>query len=148
MEHSPSREAHQFAASQEIPRILWNPKVHYRIHKCRPPVSTLSQLNPVYTPTSHLLKIHFNIILPYTPGSTKWSLSLRFSNQDPVYASSLPIRAICHAYIIILDFITRTIMGEEYRLLSSSLWSFLKFPVTSSILDPNILLKPYLNLRA
>jgi hypothetical protein len=32
MEHS-SWETNQFSASQEIPRILWKPKVHYCIQK-------------------------------------------------------------------------------------------------------------------
>ena len=59
---SPSCAADWFAASQEIPRISRNPKVHYRPHKRPPPVSILGQNNPVHIPTSHLLQIRPNII--------------------------------------------------------------------------------------
>jgi len=42
MEQSPSWEAIWSAASQVIPRILRNPKVHHRTHKRTPPVPILS----------------------------------------------------------------------------------------------------------
>jgi len=85
MVQSPSWEAIWFAASQEIPRISRNPKVHYHTHKRPPPVSILGQSNPVQIPTSHLLQIHPNIIHPSTPRSPQWSLSLLFPHQEPIH---------------------------------------------------------------
>jgi len=89
-QHSPSWENIRFSDSQVIPHIILNPKIHYRIHKGPPNVPIISQLDPVHNLTSHFLKIHLNIILPSTPGSAKWSLSLRFPHQKPVYVSHLP----------------------------------------------------------
>jgi hypothetical protein len=79
MEQSPFWESNRFVTSQEIPRILWNPKVHYGIHKCPSPFPILSQPDPLHTPTSHFLKIHLNSILPSMPGSPQWSLRVLYN---------------------------------------------------------------------
>ena len=91
-------------------------------------------------PCIPLLKIHLNIIVPSMPGSPKWSLTLRFPHQNPVYTSLLPHTCYVPTHLILLDFITWTILSEKYRSLSSSLCSFLHSPVTSPLSGPNILL--------
>ena len=53
---------------------------------------------------------------------------------------SSPIRATCPDNLILLDFIPRTILGEEYKTFISSLCSLLQSPVTSSLLGPSIYL--------
>jgi len=126
----PSWEANWFAASQEIPRISRNPKVHYRTHKRPPPVTILGQPNPVHIPTSHLLEIRPNIIHPSTLRSHQWSLSLRFPHQDPIHPLSSTNSATCPAHLILLDFVTRKILGEEYKSFSSSLCNLLHSPFT------------------
>ena len=128
MVQSPSWEANWFAASQEIFRISRNPKVHYRTHKRPPPVSILGQPNPVPIPTSHLLEIHPNIIHPSTPGLPSGLLPSGSPSKTLCTSLSSPICATCPSHLILLDFITRTILGEQYKSFSSSLWSLLHSP--------------------
>jgi hypothetical protein len=79
-----------FAANQEIPRILWNSKLHYRTNKSPPLVPIQNQIHLVPTTHSHILNIHLNIILPSTSFYTQWSLTLRFPHQTLGHISLPP----------------------------------------------------------
>ena len=132
---SPSSEANFFAASQEILRISRNQKVHYRTHNRPPPVSILGQPNPVHMPTTHLLEIRPNIIHPSTPRSPPVSPPRTYTPPSPH-----PYAPHAQPISFFSIFITRTILGEQYKSFSSSLRILLHSSVTSSFLCPNILL--------
>jgi len=77
MEQNPSRQANSRSASQEIHSRLWNPKIHYSVHKSQPLVPVLIQMNRIQSIPSHIFKIHFNIILPSMPRFSKSHRPLR-----------------------------------------------------------------------
>ena len=109
------------------------------------PVPILSQRNPVHSPTSHFWRyililsshLHLGLLIVFFPPG--------FPTITPCTSLLSPIRATYPAHLILLDVITRTILGEEYRSLSSSLCNFLHYPVNSSLLVPNIPLNTLLS---
>jgi len=62
----------------------------------------------------HFLKTHLNFTVPSTLGSTKWSLSLSFPHQNPVYACPLLHSCYMSAHLILLDLITN--ISDLYRM--------------------------------
>ena len=99
-------------------------------------VSPIQSIYPYPTSWRSILILHTHLRLGLPSGL----LPSGFPSKTLYDPLSSPIRVTWPAHLILLDFITRTILGEEYRSLSSSLCSLLHSPVTSSLLGPNILL--------
>jgi len=81
------------------------------------------------------------MLLPSTPRSSTWSLSLRSPYQNLVRSSPLPHK--CHmkrpSHFSLFDY--QIIFGKEYSSGSYLLFSLLHSPITSSILGPNVFLR-------
>ena len=125
MEQSPSWAAN----SQEIPHIYGTRRFITASTSARH--LSLSWASSIYSIPSHptswrsilILSSHLRLGLPsglFFPGFPSKTL------YKPLLS---PIRATCPAYLILLDFFTRTVLSEEYRSLSSLLCSFLSTPL-------------------
>jgi len=104
--------------SAKIPRILWNPKVHYRIHKSPPTVLILSHTNTVHTPFRSL-KINFNFIHHLRVGLPSGLFPLGFPTKTLYVPLISRISATRPTNLILHDLIVRTTFGEDYRSYSS-----------------------------
>jgi hypothetical protein len=134
MELCHSWEAANCAATQELTNILWNPKVHYRVHKSPPLVTILSQNDPVHTTPSYLRSIltpstHLRLVLP----------NGLLPSDIPTKIFS-PIRATICAHLIFLNVIILIMFDKGHKLWTSSLCSFLQPSITSCLFGPNIFL--------
>jgi len=125
MKQSSSWEANRFSDIQDIPRILWNPKVHYHIHKCPPPVPLFRTkisvqargflcayfatrylspqtdfkpriIHPQYTCTYRTKVLHESHVPTISKRpATVWSFSFNSQNKPRQHHQHLPMRATC-----------------------------------------------------
>ena len=143
---NPCRKPGNSSAPQEIPRILRNPKIHYRDYKIRPRVPNLSHINPVHVLAKDTFTINFNIILPSKHRFPSCLFYLGFPT-DTLYVPLLsPIHATRPAYLI--DIYTTWILQVSRQAKAILKWAHsLCVRTETRILFPHFLLCHRYSLR-
>jgi hypothetical protein len=129
--------ANSSTVHREITHILCNTKIYY-LRKSQPILSILNQINPFRDLPANLFKIRFNIILPSTPRSSKWSPLFRLPHQNRVCNSPLPHTSHMPHRSHFPSFYHSKRLWWRAQIVKPSLYDVFQFPVTSSLLGPNI----------
>jgi hypothetical protein len=113
---------------QDIPLLVWNPNVHYRVHNSQPLTPILICMCPVFA-----FSFSYHLCIDRRSGVVR----LIFRPKSVMYLSCL-MRAAWPTYVIIFHFITIVSFMEEYKLCSSSLCTLLRVPGTFFPSGPNV----------
>jgi len=113
--------------------------VHYRLHNSPSIVRFKNQIIPI-----HILPTGLFISIPVSPSHRRLGLpSGIFLSGFPTTTLHAPLispmRATCPYHFILLDFITRIVLGKKNRSWSSTQCNFLQSPAASSLSAPKIL---------
>jgi hypothetical protein len=140
VERNPCWEDNNHKASEEIPLLLWNLKVHYRVHKGPP--QSVSWASWIQSTSSYPISVKSTLILS---SHLRLGIKIVYSFQISQPKVSTHFAHMC--YMSRLShfpwFYHPKIFREQYKIWRSScffFFFFLHFPITSSLLGLNILL--------
>lgn len=113
--------------------LLLNQKFHYCVHESLPVAPTVSQFSSVKVLEPCLSTIYFNIVLPYTPMSCKWTLLSYFVTKFVYALITFTMRYVYPAHLSLSYLITLKVSREECKIRIFSHVFYLQFRAWHSV---------------